>query len=437
MAAELVETTRLWARDVAAIKPEWAEELAGDIAKRSYSEPHWSSVGARPWRRRRCSSTACRSSPTAPCCGAASTPRTRATSSSATPSSRATGRRTTRSGRRTSEPSRKRRRSRHAPATLAPSQTTRRCSRSTTTASLQTWSRLATSTPGGRTRGAQTPELLTLTLDDRAPRRPRHRRVPDTWIQGDVTAAAHLPVRARLRRGRGHRARAARAPALASRPDGFDWLVPGRRLDLVTATIRALPKPVRRQAGSRARRCARHRRLAHLWVPGERSTRRLRGRARALADVEIPSDGVGRARGAAARALAGDVSRGGRRSRGWRRPGSSSICSESLPPKAQEAVAGRRRRVGAPCSAPRCVRVAHAPARRTPMRICRADAGRAARWVARDLPEVIEGSGGVRGYPAIVDDDGRRMAARARGSGRGRPRARRAAAAPHRGGRCR
>ncbi|WP_082093505.1 ATP-dependent RNA helicase HrpA [Demequina sediminicola] len=42
MAAELVETSRLWARDVAAIKPEWAEELAGDLAKKTYSEPVWS-----------------------------------------------------------------------------------------------------------------------------------------------------------------------------------------------------------------------------------------------------------------------------------------------------------------------------------------------------------------------------------------------------------
>jgi len=42
MAAELVETNRLWARDVAAIDPAWAEDLAGELAKRSYSEPHWS-----------------------------------------------------------------------------------------------------------------------------------------------------------------------------------------------------------------------------------------------------------------------------------------------------------------------------------------------------------------------------------------------------------
>ncbi|WP_280268341.1 ATP-dependent RNA helicase HrpA [Nocardia wallacei] len=43
MAAELVETSRLWGRMAARIEPEWAERLAGDLAKRTYSEPHWSS----------------------------------------------------------------------------------------------------------------------------------------------------------------------------------------------------------------------------------------------------------------------------------------------------------------------------------------------------------------------------------------------------------
>ena len=42
MAGELVETSRLWARQNAAIQPEWAEQLAGDLAKKTYSEPHWS-----------------------------------------------------------------------------------------------------------------------------------------------------------------------------------------------------------------------------------------------------------------------------------------------------------------------------------------------------------------------------------------------------------
>lgn len=42
MAAEVVETSRLFARTVAAIDPAWAEALAGDLAKRQLSEPHWS-----------------------------------------------------------------------------------------------------------------------------------------------------------------------------------------------------------------------------------------------------------------------------------------------------------------------------------------------------------------------------------------------------------
>ncbi len=42
MAAEIVETSRTYARTVAAIDPAWAEALAGDLAKRQVTEPHWS-----------------------------------------------------------------------------------------------------------------------------------------------------------------------------------------------------------------------------------------------------------------------------------------------------------------------------------------------------------------------------------------------------------
>src|SRR6516225_10914514 len=41
VAAELVETSRLWARTAARIEPEWAEPLAPHLVKRTYSEPHW------------------------------------------------------------------------------------------------------------------------------------------------------------------------------------------------------------------------------------------------------------------------------------------------------------------------------------------------------------------------------------------------------------
>jgi len=41
MSAELVETSRLWARVNARIEPEWVEPLAQHLVKRTYSEPHW------------------------------------------------------------------------------------------------------------------------------------------------------------------------------------------------------------------------------------------------------------------------------------------------------------------------------------------------------------------------------------------------------------
>lgn len=41
MAAELVETQRVYARTVAKIEPEWAEALAPQLVKRKYFEPHW------------------------------------------------------------------------------------------------------------------------------------------------------------------------------------------------------------------------------------------------------------------------------------------------------------------------------------------------------------------------------------------------------------
>ncbi|MFW6691654.1 ATP-dependent RNA helicase HrpA [Streptomyces sp. MAR4 CNX-425] len=41
MSAELVETSRLWARVNAKVEPEWVEPLAQHLVKRTYSEPHW------------------------------------------------------------------------------------------------------------------------------------------------------------------------------------------------------------------------------------------------------------------------------------------------------------------------------------------------------------------------------------------------------------
>jgi ATP-dependent helicase HrpA len=41
MAAELVETTRLYARTIAQIQPEWLEKIGGHLLKKSWGEPRW------------------------------------------------------------------------------------------------------------------------------------------------------------------------------------------------------------------------------------------------------------------------------------------------------------------------------------------------------------------------------------------------------------
>jgi ATP-dependent helicase HrpA len=47
MAFELVQTSQLFARTVAKLEPEWLDQVAGHLLKRSYSEPHWSEKSAR------------------------------------------------------------------------------------------------------------------------------------------------------------------------------------------------------------------------------------------------------------------------------------------------------------------------------------------------------------------------------------------------------
>ncbi|GAB5606337.1 ATP-dependent RNA helicase HrpA [Sideroxyarcus sp. TK5] len=53
LAAELMETTRLYARCVARIEPEWLEEVGAHLLKRSYFDPHWEKKAAQvaAWER--------------------------------------------------------------------------------------------------------------------------------------------------------------------------------------------------------------------------------------------------------------------------------------------------------------------------------------------------------------------------------------------------
>ncbi len=41
VAANSMETTRLYARMVAAVEPQWIESAGAHLIKRSYTEPHW------------------------------------------------------------------------------------------------------------------------------------------------------------------------------------------------------------------------------------------------------------------------------------------------------------------------------------------------------------------------------------------------------------
>ena len=53
VAAELVETTKLYARCMARIEPEWLEEVGAHLIKRSYFDPHWEKKAAQvaAWER--------------------------------------------------------------------------------------------------------------------------------------------------------------------------------------------------------------------------------------------------------------------------------------------------------------------------------------------------------------------------------------------------
>ncbi|ACQ78493.1 ATP-dependent helicase HrpA [Beutenbergia cavernae DSM 12333] len=92
------------------------------------------------------------------------------------------------------------------------------------------------------------PDLLTYTLDLLVPTAHAvdDAGFPRTWTQGDLT----LPLTYQFTPGTDADGVTVHVPIAVLnrvRPAGFDWLVPGLLTDLVTATIRALPKQVRVQ----------------------------------------------------------------------------------------------------------------------------------------------------------------------------------------------
>ncbi|ARD42400.1 ATP-dependent RNA helicase HrpA [Actinomyces gaoshouyii] len=90
------------------------------------------------------------------------------------------------------------------------------------------------------------PDLLDFTRELLLPDDDDATGYPDTWTQGDLT----LGLEYVFEPGRHDDGVTVRVPIEVLgrlEPTGFDWLVPGMRPELVVATIRALPKRVRRQ----------------------------------------------------------------------------------------------------------------------------------------------------------------------------------------------
>ena len=253
MAAELVETSRLFARTVAAVDPAWAESLAGDLAKRQLSEPHWSkAAGAASVYEK------------VTLFGVEIVPRRRAQLARFDrPLARelflrhalvegdwdptgvdkrlsAFERRNLELRRRLEKiEERERRRDILVGDEAVYAFYAARIPRDVyDVRSFEAWWRDASS---------RTPRLLDMTeadlLDDAA--RGDERDFPARWTQGDQV----LSLQYRFEPGADDDGVTAVVPlALLAqlRPDGFDWQVPGMRDELITALLRALPKAIRR-----------------------------------------------------------------------------------------------------------------------------------------------------------------------------------------------
>ncbi|MBZ4485761.1 ATP-dependent RNA helicase HrpA [Microbacterium sp. cx-55] len=253
MAAELVETSRLFARTAAAIDPEWAEPLAGDLAKRQLSDPHWSKdagaavavekvtlFGVEIIPRRRVQ-LARFDRPLAREMFLRHALVEQEWDPSAFPKTLTAFARRNHELRRRLEKVEERERRRDI---LAGDEAVYAFYDSRLPAdvfdvrSFESWWRDA---------ATRTPKLLDLTEDDLLEKNSRadERDFPTRWTQGDQV----LTLAYRFEPGAADDGVTAVVPiALLAqiRPDGFDWQVPGMRDELITALLRALPKAIRR-----------------------------------------------------------------------------------------------------------------------------------------------------------------------------------------------
>ncbi|TRW42872.1 ATP-dependent RNA helicase HrpA [Georgenia yuyongxinii] len=257
MAAELVETSRLFARTVARIQPEWVEPLAAHLVRRTYSEPYWSTkhgaamvkekvllygmtlVADRPVLLGRLGDT-----PLGDVSARELAREMFVREALVGGQWRTHHQFYARNQELLTEAqdfeSRARRRDlvldedglfafydERLPASVVSAR------------HFDTWWKQARRTD---------PDLLTFTMDLLVPQAAAVSGAdfPDTWRQGDLT----LPLTYQFEPGSYADGVTVHVPVevLARlRPDGFDWMVPGLALELATATIRALPKKVRVQ----------------------------------------------------------------------------------------------------------------------------------------------------------------------------------------------
>ncbi|HMH58474.1 MAG TPA: ATP-dependent RNA helicase HrpA, partial [Galbitalea sp.] len=270
MSAELVETSRLFARMNAAIDPAWAEPIAGDLVKRTYGEPHWekkqgSAVAVervtlygvpiivnRRVQFARIDPAYARELfirhalvggewdpyPARPIDARASLgtggqgPRPDSGLSQFDRDNRALRAELAQLEERT-----RRRDILYDDEAIVEFYDARIPRDVATTRSFETW---------WRAEYKKNPDLLTMTAETLAGEASIDEdSFPATWQQGDQT----LPLAYRFEPGAEDDGVTVRVPLalLASlSPSGFDWLVPGLREDLVTALLKTLPKAIRR-----------------------------------------------------------------------------------------------------------------------------------------------------------------------------------------------
>ena len=250
MAAELVETSRLFARTVARIQPQWVEQAAKHLVKVTYGEPYWSTKKGAAMVHQRVLLYGLTL--------VADRPVTLA--SVGTDAARQAAREMfIRSGlveggwharhafvernRELLEDTAEVERRQRTHGILADDQALfdfydeRLPEKITSAAAFDNW---------WKHQRQNTPKLLDFTRELLLPEGDNLDGYPDTWHQGDLTLAlTYVFEPGRLDDGVSVQVPIEVLTRL--RPEGFDWLVPGMRPQLCVATIRALPKRVRRQ----------------------------------------------------------------------------------------------------------------------------------------------------------------------------------------------